>query len=233
MAALWTSSTPPGTLSCTLVKWSQRSVRLNPPFPRFWLKEHPPKKVIKIRENFLVLPPWREPLVGECGCAPLDAQWKSNFRNSLDRLAIELDTLYFDTVYPLISKPRVLRQRYIYAMLGRLKSEELIREMANYSLTTEATFRIQLLLESQRERQRMFTSCGWFYDDFDRIEPRNNLAYAAQAVRLARIATGDDLSTPVVEDFKKVISPRTGVRADTIFSNYLQRTWTLSNFEMG
>jgi hypothetical protein len=217
-----------------LLNGASAQTGIKPTFPALWLKEFPPIKVIKIQEKTS----WSchhgvSRWFSECGCSSLDSKWKSNLRKSLDRLAIELDALYFDSVYPLISKPRVLRQRYIYAMLGRLKSEELIREMANYSLTSEATFRIQLLLESQRERQRMFTSCGWFYDDFDRIEPRNNLAYAAQAVRLARIATGDDLSTPVVEDFKKVISPRTGVRADTIFSNYLQRTWTLSNFEMG
>ncbi len=40
----------------------------------------------------------------------------------------------------------------------------------------------------------MFTSCGWFFDDFDRIEPKNNIAYAAQAVRLAERATGVDLA---------------------------------------
>ena len=217
-----------------LLNGASAKIGIKPTFPALWLKEYPPRKTINIREKTS----WSchhgvNRWSGECACSPLDAQWKSTLRKSLDRLAIELDNLFFDSVYPLISKPRVLRQSYIYAMLGKIKSEELIREMANYSLTSEATFRIKLLLESQRERQRMFTSCGWFYDDFDRIEPRNNLAYAAQAVRMTRIATGDDLSIPVIEDLKKVISPRTGIRADTIFSNYLQRTWTLSNFEMG
>ena len=31
-------------------------------------------------------------------------------------------------------------------------------------------------------------------DDFDRIEPKNNVAYAAQAVLLTRVATGVDLA---------------------------------------
>jgi hypothetical protein len=73
----------------------------------------------------------------------------------------------------------------------------------------------------------MFTSCGWFFDDFDRIEPQNNLAYAAQAVRLARLATGDDLTPQTISFLKYVVSPRTGLRADRVFEQYLNKTWVL------
>ena len=81
------------------------------------------------------------------------------------------------------------------------------------------------MLESQRERQRIFTSCGWFFEDFDRIEPKNVIAYAAQAVRLARLATGDDLSPQTASDLKHVISPRSGLRADQVFNQQLSRSW--------
>jgi len=62
--------------------------------------------------------------------------------------------------------------------------------------------------------------------DFDRIEPKNVLAYAAQAVRLVRLATGDDLSAQTRSDLSQVTSPRTGLRADRIFDYHLNRTWT-------
>jgi hypothetical protein len=67
--------------------------------------------------------------------------------------------------------------------------------------------KIQYLLAAQYERQRMFTSCGWFFDDFDRIEPRNNIAYAAQAVWLTQLAVGVDLSKTalkMVQEGKKL-----------------------------
>jgi hypothetical protein len=136
-----------------------------------------------------------------------------------------LDLLYIETVYPLIPKPRILRQRYIHAILGEISTQDLVNEMAGKALTTDQILRIQLLLESQKERQRMFTSCGWFFDDFDRIEPKNNLAYAAQAVRLARLATGEDLAPLAISDLKQVVSPRTGHRADLAFNYHLNRTW--------
>jgi len=31
---------------------------------------------------------------------------------------------------------------------------------------------LEILMAAQCERQRMFTSCGWFFEDFDRIEPK-------------------------------------------------------------
>jgi hypothetical protein len=69
----------------------------------------------------------------------------------------------------------------------------------------------------------MYTSCGWFFDDFNRIEPKNNLAYAAQAVRLTRLATGLDLEPYVLKDLSKVISPHAWLRADQMFSYFLKR----------
>jgi hypothetical protein len=199
-----------------------------PTFPALWLKSHPPRKTIKVRDDTSwschhgVLR-WKD----HCACTPLDAGWKVNLRRALDRLAAALDAVYFETVYPYVSKPRVLRERYIQVILGELTAEELISSMADRKLTSDIILRISLLLESQKERQRMFTSCGWFFEDFDRIEPRNNLAYAAQAVRLVRIATGDDLASQFAADLQQVISPRTGLHADQVFNYHLQRTWVL------
>jgi len=69
----------------------------------------------------------------------------------------------------------------------------------------------------------MFTSCGWFFDDFDRIEPKNNVAYAAQAVWLARLATGVDLESDTIPYLKRVKSSHSKISADEIFQNHLRR----------
>ena len=79
----------------------------------------------------------------------------------------------------------------------------------------------------------MFTSCGWFFDDFDRIEPKNNVAYAAQAVRLARLATGVDLEPAVVADLQRVVSLRTATRADRVFLRHLRRAEGVQSVRIG
>jgi hypothetical protein len=111
----------------------------------------------------------------------------------------------------------------MHVRLGELRMEALVGEMAAVKLSSEQERRVQTLLEMQYERQRMFTSCGWFFEDFDRIEPRNNVAYAAQAVRLARQATGVDLETRTAQDLQQVVSPSSGVRACSIFLERLGR----------
>lgn len=209
-----------------LLNGASEKINLIPIFPALWLIDHHPEKIIEIRERTSwschhgVLR-WS----GECDCTPNNGHWKSNLRKALDHLAAELDGLYFESVYPLIPYPRMLRQRYISALLGEISPEGLILEMAGKALTSEQTLRIHLLLESQRERQRMFTSCGWFFDDFNRIEPKNNIAYAAQAVRLARIATGIDLSPQVKSDLKLVQGNYNRIQGDIVFERQLQRAW--------
>ncbi len=195
-------------------------------YPGLWLQTHRVRKTIRIRERTS----WSchhgvSRWTGECACTPQDGRWKSNLRFALNRLATALDSIYFKTAYPLISKPRTLRERYIHVMLGQVSAHALIEEMASCSLTSEQLHQVHLLLESQRERQRIFTSCGWFFEDFDRIEPRNVITYAAQAVRLARLATGDDLAPQTISDFRHVVSPVTGLRADQVFRRQLAREW--------
>ncbi len=196
-------------------------------YPALWLKTHPPRKTIRVREGTSWschhgITRWS----GDCACTSIDGQWKSHLRYALNRLASSLDSLYYDTIYPLIPKPRILRQQYIHVMLGEIQPQRLISEMESHPLTNDQIWRIYLLLESQRERQRIYTSCGWFFEDFDRIEPKNVIAYAAHAVRLARLATGDDLSTQTASDLKQVISPITGLRADRVFNEQLSRSWS-------
>ena len=124
--------------------------------------------------------------------------------------------------HPLVTDPWKLRNRYIQVMLGQIRLADLLDEMSLRSLSQEEARRIELLLEAQRERQRMFTSCGWFFQDFDRIEPQNNVAYAAKAVHLAGMATGLDFVSQTSRDLRHVVSPHTGLRGDQVFDRRLQ-----------
>jgi len=83
--------------------------------------------------------------------------------------------------------------------------------------------KISMLLAAQYERQRIFTSCGWFFEHFHRIEPQNNIAYASQAVWLTEKATGTDLKPSALALLKNVKDERTGLRGDTVFAERFQR----------
>lgn len=205
-----------------LVNGASENAGLTPIFPALWLQRYPPKETISIRENTS----WScqhgvNRWYGKCDCASGDGVWKTMLRSAFDHLAIRLDDLYEQEISTFIPDPWALRNTYIYALLGIRKIDELITQAVGRSLPTETNTRIGLLLKAQLERQRMYTSCGWFFEDFDRIEPKNNVAYAAQAVRLAFMATGVDLSVELSRDLRKVISPRTGLSGEDVLSNCL------------
>lgn len=217
-----------------LVDGASSMLGIRPTFPALWLKSYPPQRTVGIRDNTSWschhgVTRW----MGQCACTPGNGNWKAQLRYAFERLSGELDRLYLDVTRPFISDPWELRNNYIHVILGELSAADLIIQTAGHALTSEQTRRIHLMLEAQRERQRMFTSCGWFFEDFDRIEPKNNVAYAAQGVRLARLATGVDLEPFVIADLQRVVSHHSGRRADRVFLNHLRRAEGVTSVRIG
>jgi hypothetical protein len=217
-----------------LMDGASNALDLNPTFPALWLKIYSPRQTTRIREytswscNHGVTR-W----MGTCACTPGNGNWKSQMRFAFEHLAGEVDGLFLEMVKPYISNAWELRNRYIDVILGKCSAEELIGAFTASALTSDQMRRIHLMLEAQRERQRMFTSCGWFHDDFDRIEPKNNVAYAAQAVRLTYLATGIDLESELTADLHRVHSQRSHLRADSIFTRHLRRAERVQSKRFG
>jgi hypothetical protein len=189
-----------------------------------WLQVNPPSRSISIRSKTS----WSchhgvRRWMGDCSCTPEGGVWKAYLRKAFDRLALLLDQEYLRLSSQIIQDPWHLRNRYIQVILGNMTAAELITEAAGRSLSDTEQRRMNLLLQAQFERQRMFTSCGWYFEDFSRIEPKNNVAYAAQAVRLTRLAGGRDFSREAMNDLQHVFSHRTGLRGDILFHKQLQR----------
>jgi hypothetical protein len=107
---------------------------------------------------------------------------------------------------------------------------EILGEVADRKFAEQELSTIHRLLESQRERLRMYTSCGWFFEDFDRIEPRNNVAYAARAVSLVHVATGIDLSNIAVQGLKFVVSNRSGINGDEVFRRQIRKADKVNSY---
>ena len=203
-------------------------------FPALWLQSHPPRQTMEIREPTS----WSchhgvRRWVGDCACTPNDGRWKTRLRYTFEQLAIEIDRLYLEVCRSLVEDPWELNNRYIHVILQDCCAEDLINEMAGRTLTSQQVRRLHLMLEAQRERQRFFTSCGFYFEDFDRIEPKNNVAYAAQAVRLVRLATGVDLEPEVTADLQNVVGQYSGVRADRVFQRHLRRAEGVNSVRIG
>jgi alpha-amylase/alpha-mannosidase (GH57 family) len=167
-----------------------------------YVRTHPPTREIEIVERTAWscshhLARWDK----GCGCTPGDHSWKPVLRSALDLLADEIDAIYLYELRRLFSRPWLLVDQYIDVVLGVADMGMLIRENTAAKLTTGQQLRIGKLVQAQLHRQRMFTSCGWFFEKLDRPEPRYVIAQAMRAIQLVREATGTDLGP----DFREAL----------------------------
>lgn len=110
---------------------------------------------------------WR----ANCGCrtaAGTSQAWRAPLRQALDQLAVGLHRIFAAESAPLLTDP--WRARDAYTTVG---------------LPSHLPVRARELLEMERNALRMFTSCGWFFDDIGGLESLVCLRYAARAIDLA------------------------------------------------
>jgi len=193
-------------------------------YPGLWLEMNPAVDFVRLHE----FSSWSchhgvVRWMGECDCTP-GANWKAPLKWGLDKLADSLDHQYQVYMRQFTRRIWQLRNAYIQVMLGQMEIAELLDQFVNRSLSKLEINQIGMLLAAQYERQRIFTSCGWFFDQFHRIEPQNNIAYAAQAVWLTKQVTGTDLRSTALALLRKVKDQRTGLRGDTVFAERYHRT---------
>ena len=127
----------------------------------------------------------------ECGCRmdpskPTQQKWRTVLRDGLDELAGHLHGLFETEGGELLRDPWAARDAYggVFDQ-GDAARREMVEAHAARALTERETRRALELLEMERDALRMFTSCGWFFDDLAGLEPLQVLRYAAHALELA------------------------------------------------
>jgi hypothetical protein len=148
-----------------------------------------------------------------CACTEGDASWKPLLRRAFDRLGAEGDALFEQQLAPLVHDPWATRDDYLGLRQGWTtpgafwgRHGEKGRAPKSEALAQQA----RRLLEAQYYQQWMFTSCGFFFEDLDRIEPRNDIAFARRAISLYWQATRADAQTAFLADLAGARSWRTG-----------------------
>ncbi len=150
-----------------------------------------------------------------CECTEGDSIWKEALRRALDNLAARSDQLFEQYAGETLSDPWAARDAYLPVRNGWETVESF---WARYGKQQRApddvrqAQRTMLLLEAQYYQQYSFTSCGFFFEDLDRIEPRNDIAFARRAISLNWQALGRfaiDLQREFLKDLQAAVSWRT------------------------
>ncbi|MCL5960968.1 MAG: DUF3536 domain-containing protein [Chloroflexi bacterium] len=156
---------------------------------------------------------WRD----ACDCTEGSGTWKWHMRLALNRLAESIDRIYMLEASGILREPAAALEEYILVKLGQESRRSFLSRFRMGTNTSSEEARIHQLLEAQYFRQLMFTSCSFFFEDLDRLEPRHNIAYALRAIELVRAAGYADLEQAFLDDLRAARSNRTGKTGDQIY----------------
>jgi alpha-amylase/alpha-mannosidase (GH57 family) len=136
---------------------------------------------------------WRS----SCGCAPQDhpgwtQEWRGPLRDALDWLRDEALSDFEGLGGDLLDDPWEARDAYIEVLVGG-SPQEFIGRHCKAGIDDEARETALALLEIQLRAMLMYTSCGWFFDDVDRLESVFVLRQAGRLIDVSRSASGRDL----------------------------------------
>jgi len=149
--------------------------------------------------------------IRDCGCSEgghygWNQLWRTPFRESLDYLRNEAERIYKDHLGKHVYDLKKMRNDYIDVLLDPSKKHEFLRKhLKDYNYPQDKT-KILKLLEAQFYSQLSFTSCGWFFADISRLEPTQNLKYAARTIEILSDFTKTDLESNFLNILEKAHS---------------------------
>lgn len=159
-----------------------------------WLERHPPEDEVEIAERTS----WScmhgvQRWAGGCDCgtggADWDYGWRTPLRKALEGLRRALRARYEAEAGAVLHDPGRARDEHAELWLGDpvARDDWWRRHLRPGAERAEA----HRLLAMEHAAMRMFTSCGWFFDDPSGLETRQVLRYAARAVDLAGLVRDD------------------------------------------
>ncbi len=154
-----------------------------------FLAANPPTHEVEIRERTSWscahgIERWRS----DCGCrtrGDWHQRWRAPLREALDWLRDQIDPFFEARASAHFKDPWAARDAYAAVLLDRNpeRLDAFFTAHAHGVLDPAARVEARRLLELERNRLLMYTSCGWFFDEISAIEPAQILRYAAMALQ--------------------------------------------------
>ncbi|HBH03870.1 MAG TPA: glycoside hydrolase [Candidatus Rokubacteria bacterium] len=170
-----------------------------------FLAAHPPAHEVEIHERTSWscvhgVERWR----ADCGCrtrGDWQQRWRAPLREALDWLRDRIDPFFEARAAALLKDPWAARDAYVDVVLDRSPDRLAAFFEAQQRTPLDAAGRVEArrLLELERNRLLMYTSCGWFFDELSSLEPVQILRYAAMALRHLEDLGGERLEDALVE----------------------------------
>jgi hypothetical protein len=159
----------------------------------------------------------------DCGCrmrGDSNQAWRAPLRRALDKLRDRIDVAFERESRALFADPWAARDEYIQVILDRDRTDAFLAAHLSATVTPAVRRRALSMMEMQRHRMLMFTSCGWFFDDVTGIETAQILQYAARAIELLAQTTGEETEETFLADLERAHAAIPGATtARTVFES--------------
>jgi hypothetical protein len=146
------------------------------------LRQNPPTATVEVVESAWScahgVGRWRE----DCGCSTgggpgWNQRWRAPLRAALDVVRSAIDEVYARRGPGVLRDPDAARDDYVRVLLGGVSRADFAAQHVVGDEVEAFT-----LLEAERHAMAMYTSCGWFFNDFAGLETVQVMRYAARAM---------------------------------------------------
>lgn len=121
----------------------------------------------------------------ECG-GPTNQNWRQQLRVAINDLGDDIDGIYYRFASKSLKEPKEALDDYIHVILEPKSIYDFFEKHARRNLSINDFENTYKLLEMEKFKLLMSTSCGWFHESVNRIEPFTNLICANSAIKLAK-----------------------------------------------
>jgi len=153
----------------------------------------------------------------DCGCSTgggpgWNQKWRDPLRQAVDRVKMVADEI-FEREFPILSDLNCwdARDKYAHVMLepeNPVRREEFAEAVLRTHTNEGDKTDMFSLLEIQKFCLYSYTSCGWFFNDIEGLEPVQNMRYCLRAIELLSKYLPDEniLESEVLTILSKITS---------------------------
>ena len=169
----------------------------------------------------------------DCGCstgggADWNQKWRGPLRDAFNHLNEVADNI-FVREFEKISKidPWEARNNYIQVIVApedESRKEAFLKETLREPEKQEDCAKAIRLLEIQKFCLFSYTSCGWFFNDIEGLEPVQNMRYALRAMQLLKpfLPMGDNLKSEILYILARATSNEHKWNGAEVFTKYAE-----------
>jgi alpha-amylase/alpha-mannosidase (GH57 family) len=168
--------------------------------------------------------------IRDCGCstggpAEWNQKWRGPLREAFDHLKKMVDLVYLSEI-PKMSEidPWLIRNEYAQVLVepeNLTRTESFLKKVLKNPQDEKASAALIRLLEIQKFVLFSYTSCGWFFNDIEGLEPVQNMRYALRAIELFQsfLPFGHPIKEEVLSILAKATSNQNKLNGAEVFTS--------------